>query len=197
VFSRPKLDDLFGKDRRLRILDGLRVLIYLLTLLLLEQKLNLIGILRKLVYLVALLCFIVLLVTGFFQRLVLAESISGYLLMLHATAAGVFAACLAILAVMWAHNCRFNKNDWPWLQKLLQREAVNKAAGEKYELWQKVSFWMIVFLALPLILSSVLSMFMFFGTEWQEFLLNVHRYSALTLALAAIVHTYLMTLTRT
>jgi hypothetical protein len=47
-------------------------------------------------------------------------------------------------------------------------------------------------LALPVILSVVLSMFPLFGTDGQEFLLNLHRYSALLLALVAIVHTYLI-----
>jgi hypothetical protein len=35
-------------------------------------------------------------------------------------------------------------------------------------------------------------MFPLFGTDGQEFLLNLHRYSALLLALVAIVHTYLI-----
>jgi hypothetical protein len=34
-------------------------------------------------------------------------------------------------------------------------------------------------------------MFTLFGTHWQELLLDTHRYSALALALAVIVHTYL------
>jgi cytochrome b subunit of formate dehydrogenase len=195
VVSGPKLDDLFGKERRWRFLDGLRIVIYLLTLLLLEQKLNIIGILRKLVYLLALICFLVLLVTGFVPPLILGESISGYWLMIHTTAAGVFAVCLAVLAVMWAHNCRFEKSDWPWLQKILRREPAT-AASQKYQLLQKITFWLIVFLALPVILSIVSSMFAFFGTDGQEFLLSTHRYSALAFALIAIVHTYLMALSR-
>ncbi len=189
---RLRLNDLFGAERRLRFLDGLRVLVYLLTLALLEQKLNLIGILRKLIYLLALLCFAVLVVTGFFPPLLLGKTISGYCLMLHATAAPVFAGCIAVLAVMWAHNCQFDKNYWPWLQKLLQREPANTTAGEKFELAQKICFWLIIILALPLILSIVSSMFPIFGTHWKELLLNIHRYTALAFALVAIVHIYLI-----
>jgi len=55
-----------------------------------------------------------------------------------------------------------------------------------------VTFVGIAVLALPVILSIVLSMFVFFGTDAQEFLLNLHRYSALVLALVIIVHTYLI-----
>ena len=202
IIFRPKADELFGIDRRLRILDPLRVLVFLLTLLFIPQKLTLVGVLRKLVYLLALLCFVVLLVTGFFPRLVLQKPISGYWLMLHATFSPVFAACLAILAIMWAHNCRLDKSYWPWLQKILQhrkascgRQTANKAVPEKHELSRKVAFWIIVFLALPLILSPVLSMFPLFGTHWQELLAQLHKYTALLLALVIIIHTYLMALT--
>ena len=189
IFSRPKSDD---TERQSFIISVLKKLVLLLTLFLFEQKLNLVGILRKLIYLLALVCFVVLVITGFFPRLVLGKPIYGYWIMLHTTAAGVFACCLAVLAVMWADNCRFNKNYWPWLQGLLRREPVNKAAGERYELAQRICFWVIILLALPVILSVVLTMFPFFGTYWQELLLNIHRYIALSLALVVIVHTYLM-----
>ncbi len=191
VFFRPKLDDLFDKERRLRILDGLRVLVYLLTLLLPEQRFGILGVLRKLVYFVALLCFVVLAVNGFYPSVVLGEPISGYWLMLQVTAGGVFAACLAALAVMWAHRCRFDKSDWQRLRRLVWREA-----SESSELGQKICFWLIIFLALPVILSIVLSMFPLFGTDGQEFLLQLHRYSALLFALVVIVHTYLIILTQ-
>lgn len=170
---RPKLSGLFGKEKR---------------------KLKLVGALRKLVYLLALLCFAVLLVTGFTPRLLLGTPIAGYWLMLHATAAPVFAVCVAVLAVMWADKCRLDKNYWPWLLRILHHQSENKAVPEKHELAQKVCFWLIVFLALPLILSIILSMFPLFGTHWQEFLANVHRYCALLFALIVIAHTYLMVL---
>jgi cytochrome b subunit of formate dehydrogenase len=161
-------------------------------MLLLEQKLGTVGVLRKLVYLLALLCFLVLVVTSFYPVLILKEPIHGYWLMLHATFAPVFAACLAILAGLWADNCRFDKNYWPWLQRILGRKAVNKADVKKGELLRKVCFWLIMLLALPVILSIVLSMFPLFGTKGQEFLLDTHRYCALLLALVAIVYTYLI-----
>jgi cytochrome b subunit of formate dehydrogenase len=187
AFFRPKLDDLFDKERRLRILDGLRVLVYLLTLLLPEQRFSILGVLRKLVYFVALLCFVVLAVNGFYPSLILGRAISGYWLMLQVTAGGVFAGCLAVLVLMWAHRCRFDKSDWQQLRRLIWREA-----GESSELGQKICFWLIILLALPVILSIVLSMFTLFGTGAQEFLLQLHRYSVLLLALVAIVHTYLI-----
>jgi cytochrome b subunit of formate dehydrogenase len=189
VISRPKSDD---SEQQCICISILRKLVFLLTLFLFEQKLNIVGILRKLVYLLALLCFLILVVTGFFPLLVLGKHISGYWIMLHTTAAGVFAVCLAVLSVMWVHNCQFDKNYWPWLQRLLQRVPLSKDRGQKYELGQKICFWLIVLLALPVILSIVLTMFPFFGTDWQKILLSLHRYSALSLALTIVVHTYLM-----
>jgi len=171
--------------------------IRIFTMLFLEQKLRPAGVLRKLVYLLALLCFLVLAITTFYPVLVLKEPIHGYWLMLHATFAPVFAICLAVLAVMWAGNCCFNKNDWLWLTRMLERITLVKRVGEEPSnevsgLGQKITFWLVVVLALPLILSIILSMFSFFGTYWQGLLLDIHRYTALVFAIVAIVHTYLM-----
>jgi formate dehydrogenase gamma subunit len=172
-------------------------LMYLFLLPFIKWRLSLLGMLKKFVYWLALVCFIVLAVTGFAQRLILGEAISGYWLMLHATFAPVFAVCLALLALMWAPRFVFRWGDWPWLEGLIRRfirlesEAAEPDSGG-FNLGQKITFWLIIILALPLILSIVSSMFPFFGTHCQELLLDVHRYTALVLALAAIVHTYLM-----
>jgi hypothetical protein len=127
---------------------------------------------RKLIYLLAVLCFLGLVITSFYPVLILKEAIQGYWLILHAVFAPVFVICLAGLAVMCAGNCSFNKNGRP--------------------LPQKICFWLIIILAPVVILSIVLSMFSFFGTGVQEFLLQLHRYSALLLTLIIIVYTYLV-----
>ena len=175
-------------------------LVQLFTLLFIEQKLSPAEVFRKLVYLLALLCFVILAITGFYPTLVRGEHISGYLLMIHATFAPIFAICLAILAVMWSGRCRFTGSDWPWFGKLVQRVTLAKSTTQELKnescLGQKITFWLIIFLALPLILSIVLSMFPYFGTYWQELLLNIHRYTALVFALAAIVYTYLLIRTK-
>ncbi len=185
------------KECRWGPLAILRRIIRVFTMLFLEQKLSPVGALRKLVYLLALLCFLVLAITSFYPVLVLKEPIHGYWLILHATFAPVFAICLAVLAVMWAGNCRFNKSDWPWLKRILERVTLTKRAGEEFSnecfgLGQKITFWLIVVLALPLILSIISSMFVLFGTHWQELLLDIHRYTALVFAIVAILHIYLM-----
>jgi cytochrome b subunit of formate dehydrogenase len=178
----------------------LKKLVQLFTLLFIEQKLSPAEVFRKLVYLLALLCFVILAITGFYPTLVLGEHISGYLLMIHATFAPIFAITLAILAVMWSGHCRFAAGDWPWFGKLVQSVTLVKSTEQETKgegcLGQKITFWLIIFLALPLILSIVLSMFPYFRTYWQELLLDIHRYTALLFALTAIVHTYLLVRTK-
>ena len=175
----------------------LRKIIHLFTLLLLQQKLSPLGILKKFLFLLALLCFVVLAVTGFYPLLVMDKHIYGYFVMVHATFAPVFAICVAILAIVWARNHRFNRGDWPLLQRIIERVTLRKSSAEEtaeksVSIAQKITFWLIIFLSLPLILSIVSSMFPLFGTYWQELLLAAHRWTALVFAIAAIIHLYLV-----
>jgi cytochrome b subunit of formate dehydrogenase len=177
--------------------NPLKKILHFCTFLLIEQKLSFVGVVRKLIYLLALLCFVVLGFTGFYPTLALNEHISGYLLMIHATFAPIFAICLAVLAVMWASRCGFTYSDWPGLRRFVQRVTLIKNAGEEpltksNRLLEKATFWLILSLALPLILSMVLSMLPYFGTDWQELLLTIHRWTALVFAVVVFVHTYMM-----
>ena len=183
--------------RRWSPVSILRKIIHLFTLLLLEQKLSFLGVLKKLLFLLALLCFVVLAVTGFYPLLVMDKHIYGYFVMVHATFAPIFAICVAILAILWARNHRFNRGDWPLLQRIIERVTLRKwfpeeAADENVSIAQKITFWLIIFLSLPLILSIVSSMFPFFGTYWQEFLLAAHRWTALVFAIIAVIYLYLV-----
>jgi hypothetical protein len=81
--------------------------VHVFSLLLIEQRSSLLGALKKLCYLVAMVCFIVLAITGFWPTLVRGEHISGFLMYIHATFAPIFALCLAILALTWAGGHRF------------------------------------------------------------------------------------------
>ena len=175
--------------------------VHTFSLLLIEQRSSLLGALKKLCYLVSLLCFVVLVITGFWPLLVRGEHISGYVMMIHATFAPVFALCLAILAVTWAGSYRFAAEDCPWLPRLLRRTTrLRVAAEDKPCCWSvlayKATFWLLIFLALPLILSVVISMFHILGTSWQFFSMAVHRWTGLTFAIVAVIHTYLAVRTR-
>jgi cytochrome b subunit of formate dehydrogenase len=195
VVSKPKFDDVFGRDRSLRILDPLRLVIFFVTLLFVEQKWSLIGILRKLVFLLAMFCFAVLVITGFVPMIFCGKQITGWWLMIHATAAPVFAACIAALAVLWADKNRLDKNYWPWLNRALQCQPKSTTLPEKFELALKISFWAVLLLSLPMILSAILGTFPLFDTCGQGTLLQLHRYSTLLLSLFAIIYLYLAALT--
>ncbi|OHB77647.1 MAG: hypothetical protein A2Z25_04655 [Planctomycetes bacterium RBG_16_55_9] len=161
----------------------------------LNQKRSLVDILRILVYLVALFSFAVLALTGFYPVLILGKHITGYLVMIHATFAPVFAVCLAVLAVLWARQCRFTPGDWPWFERLVRRVTSAEGAeapSRRSCFGQKVTFWLIILLALPLALSILLSMYPLVGTHWQELLLSLHRFTAYVFSLVVIVHTVLL-----
>jgi cytochrome b subunit of formate dehydrogenase len=170
--------------------------VHVCSLLLIEQRLSLIGALRKLCYLVAAVCFVILGITGFYPLLAQGVHISGYWMMIHATFAPIFALCLAILAVTWASRFRFEKGDCPWLQRLLRkvtslRIPMPEGPCQCAIVTWKVTFWLIVASALPLILSIILSMLPLVGTDGQNLLLAVHRWTAILFAVVVIIHTYM------
>jgi hypothetical protein len=167
-----------------------RKFVFLLTLGLLEQKLGPIGRLRKLAYLVAAVCFMVLALTGFGPRILHGVPLSGWLLMIHATFAPVFAVCVAFLAASWAWQCCFSGADWNWVARFFTLKW--KGLLIDCDFGWKLTFWAMIILFLPLCLSIVSSMFPIFGTHGQEVLFQIHRFSALVLSLVALVNIYLV-----
>jgi hypothetical protein len=176
--------------------------VHAFSLLLIEQRSSLLGALKKLAYLLAFVCFIVLTITGFWPLLVRGEHISGYLMMVHATFAPIFALCLAVLALTWAGGYRFTAADCPWVPRLLRRFTRLQVPADPRP-WHgapalhKATFWLLMFLALPLILSIIVSMFHLLGTDWQHLTLALHRWTALVFVIVAIIHTYLAIRIRT
>jgi hypothetical protein len=170
--------------------------IHVFSLLLIEQRSSFLGALKKLCYLVAMVCFVVLAVTGFYPTLVKGTNISGFLMYIHATFAPIFALCLAILAITWAGSHRFVASDCPWLLRLLRRVTRLRLPADDRG-WccslvvYKLTFWAILFLALPLVLSIVVSMFHLLGTDWQHITMTMHRWTSLVFAIVVIIHTYL------
>ena len=140
---------------------------------------RILNLLKKPAYLAALVCFVVLTITGFYP-LLLGKSLSGYWVMAHATAAPVFAACIAILAIFWADRNSFSR--------FRAKSQNSETAPKDYRPCPKIAFWMIIVLALPLILSIVLMMFPIVSADTQKCLLHVHRYAALLLVPAAAAH---------
>lgn len=161
----------------------IRKKIHVGTLFLLEQDLNWIGRIKKLLFLVLLSSFAVLFVTGF-GPVLLGYRLHGYLLMIHASFAPVFIGTASLLILLGA-------------QKVLTKNTKNKSSSCRCGLigtciCSAACFWALAFLALPVTLSMVLSMFPVFGTDWQILLLEVHRYSTLLLACVTFIYLYIL-----
>ena len=133
---------------------------------------------------------IVLFITGFVGRLFFGELMTGYTLMLHVGLAPVFVICAGVVGVAWGHQCRLNGDDRQGLADLLRLKKTDPA--DTADLGWKLTFWLAMFLVVPVSLSMVLGMFPIFGTHGQETLLCLHQYSSLALTLAAMIHVYLV-----
>ena len=182
-----------GPGPRWGPMDIVRKKVHILSMLLLEQRLSLLGRLRKLALLLALLCFIVLFITGFAPSLLFGVRLSGYLLMIHVTFAGVFVVCVAFVVLTWAGYFAFDEDNLNWLKRITCMSEqgmcdiiVNNTTG------LKLCFWAVAILILPLAGSSVLSMLPIFGTHGQEMLFEIHRWSALAISVGVFGYIYLM-----
>jgi hypothetical protein len=177
-----------GPGSRWGIGDIIKKKVHIFTMLFLEQELSFLGRLKKLAYLLGLLCFVILFLTGFGPRLLCATELSGWLLMVHVTFAGVFIVCVAFLAVTWAHQFRFGSVNLKCVKDVFSLRIRNVSC----QTCRKILFWILVVLSLPAALSILFSMFPIFGTHGQEVLFEIHRWSVLVLSVCAFVHIYLM-----
>ena len=131
----------------------------------------------------AIVLFTTLALSGFLPLLV-GKHLSGVLLVLHVTAAPVFALLLAAWAVLQAHRHRFVAGDAAILRSLVQARNFRAFFGSQTA--AKLFFWLALVMALPLIFSILLRMLPLFGTAGQEALLQWHRFSAFFFALGVL-----------
>jgi hypothetical protein len=133
---------------------------------------------------------LLLFVSGFAERMLFGEQIHGYTLMLHVGLAPVFVICAGVIAVAWGHQCRLNEDDRRSLANLLCLKKT--ASADTADLGWKLTFWLAIFLVVPVSLSMVLSMFPIFGTHGQEWLMSLHQYTSLALTLVTMIHVHLV-----
>jgi cytochrome b subunit of formate dehydrogenase len=145
---------------------------------------------NRLACMLAIASLLLLFVSGFAERMLFGEQIHGYTLMLHVGLAPVFVICAGVIAVAWGHQCRLNEDDRHSLAKLLCLKKT--ASADTADLGWKLTFWLAIFLVVPVSLSMVLSMFPIFGTHGQEWLMSLHQYTSLALTLVAMIHVYLV-----
>jgi len=140
------------------------------------------------------LSFAVLLITGFQASLISGQGLTGYPLLLHCTAGGMYAVCLALAALTWAEDCRFQGHDLEWLRHAGGRSTGDRTPAGRLDFLEKILFWLTCLFSLVSLLSILLMMTPLFTHPGQEALLEVHRYTALLVVCLAVVHGYRTTI---
>jgi len=133
--------------------------------------------------------FLLLALTGLIPVVILAKPMSGLLLIIHVTVAPFFVVALMLTAIFWAHSQQFGQSDFIYLKERGHHKKNQNSSQHVKFFWQKLSFWLFLIFSVPAILSIILSMFPYFGTDGQITMLNIHRYSVLILMV--IIVTYL------
>ena len=149
------------------------------------KKSNIGKIIKSLLFPIMFLCVILLALTGFVTVIILGKPISTYLLLVHVSLAPIFAISMAIATLIWAPKNSFNKRDWETFCNLKSSKK-----EKRIELMQKIAFWSLIILSLPIILSILLSMYPLFGSEIQHSLLTTHRYSTLVFVIISTWYVY-------
>lgn len=134
---------------------------------------------QRLVYVVLLAAVAVLGGTAF-GAVLRFGALSGWWLLIHMVAAGMFVAALPLFSLSWCHANRFctSRRDtesqpiirFPWIAKLM--------------------FWLILVGGLLVALTMLVSMLPLFDTEGLHEMLVLHRYSGLLVVVAAAIHLY-------
>lgn len=151
-----------------------------------QSFLDNLTLIRRIVYLITLFLFLIMVISAFIPIVLFGDSLNGLFLLVHVSAAPLFAITLAILIILSAHSNRFNKSDVDLSNK-------NKKFNFNQIGYIKITFWLIVLFSIPTMISVILGMFPLFGTEGQLYLLEIHRYSAVIIFFLVILHSGLVT----
>ena len=139
------------------------------------------GALTRLVYGFWLVSVVILAGTAFWG--ILAHDVmEGWLLLSHVVVAGPFLALLAVLAVIWAHACRFTPGGEP--------------RDRRFGFLARLTFWVLLATGTATSLTMLLAMLPVFSSSALEELAAAHRYAGLALLLSAMIHLYLVVLSR-
>ena len=130
-----------------------------------------------------------LFLTGFGPAF-LGLRLAGYLLIAHVTCAPVFVVSVTFLILVRTKANAFVRANAEPVLAFLKVPVQEPLQPGDTGLVAKGCFWAIAVLALPLVLSSVLSMFPLFGTTGQQMLFEAHRWCALAVTCLVLVHAY-------
>jgi hypothetical protein len=131
---------------------------------------------ERLIYLLFLIAVILQAISSF-GMIIAGQRMHGWMLVLHMSVAGLFAVTLTVLAVLWGEQASFER-------------APAVPATARFYSGEKVAFWLTLLAGFSTILSAMLGMMTWFGSEGQITLLRIHRYSALLLLICTVFHGY-------
>jgi cytochrome b subunit of formate dehydrogenase len=132
---------------------------------------------RKLSYAVLCVAVVVLAATGLGTLALGHPPMTHWVLMAHVAVAPLFALGLAAVALTWSGLCRGGADS-----------PLNFPA--------QALFWVVLLAGLVVILSGVLPMTPLFGAQGQHLLYLTHRYSAIVLTAAVLLHLPLLAIRR-
>jgi hypothetical protein len=124
---------------------------------------------ERAIYLVFLLALAGMVVSSIFM-LAFGQRMHRWMLILHMTLAPLFALCVTALAVLW--------------QGTATPDDPRDARGPR-ETGERIAFCTVVVSSFLVILSAMLGMMTWFGSDGQVILLNIHRVSSFILFVAA------------
>jgi formate dehydrogenase gamma subunit len=150
------------------------------------------GLWERLVQAGTLATFLIVAASGLVPAVALGDPLLGWWGVVHVAVAPAFAVCVALLTLTWAERCRFEAHDWEWAKALggyLGRKRDAPAGWFNAE--QKAFVWMAAVLTIVLVLTGLGRMHPLLDATGQRVLIEAHRYAALLLTLAVVVHVYL------
>ena len=151
------------------------------------ERLTRLGPLERLAFWGLALTLLALAVTGLVPNLLLGETMEDWLLMAHVAAGGAFIACLLLLAVLWAEDCRFQPYDAEWCSAACRGR---QGPAGRFDAAQKTTFWAALLLGVVSTLTMMVSMLPIFTPDGLDVLREIHRYCGLLFVVIAYVHFY-------
>ena len=141
---------------------------------------------EKLIYLVTLLAVGVLAVTSFYAVLTVGHML-GWMLYVHLLGAGPFVVLLLLIALTWAHACRFGPRK---LEVNANDIAANASEALRFGWLAKISFWIMLAAGVATAGTMLVSMLPLLDTVAMQNMITLHRYAGLVLVVAVIFHFY-------
>lgn len=158
------------------------------------------NILARLIYLGLVVSVLVLAVTSFWSVL-MHGGMHGWMLLIHVVAAGAFVGAFALIAVLWAVPNLFGRSRAERATTNDENDdedvdTMRPARRQRFGGLAKLAFWTMLIAGVVTAGTMLLSMLPVFGTDDMLDLIALHRYAGLVLAVAVLIHFYLLVMGR-